>query len=201
MSLGWNSPSYCSGFGGSQVWNSLSSGFLFGRLRVRNFTSACFVFWRSRLRNCLEFDNSDKLLWLSSVLVGKFRYRILRCHKFFFRIPCYKLFAVFPLIKITLRIRPSFAKSVQLRMWCVHKNNVCSFSDVNYFASEFFAVIRKALGSSDKEEPNKTTEQWLVTAFRTLEVFVCENCSSSDKTAEISREYEVQICLLGCTAV
>jgi hypothetical protein len=58
----------------------------------------------------------------------------------------------------------------------------------HYFASKSFAAIRKAFSNAypDKEVPNKTTIHQLVTIFRDTEVFVCDKCSSSDKTAEIT---------------
>jgi hypothetical protein len=55
----------------------------------------------------------------------------------------------------------------------------------NYFASKSFAAVREAFSNAypDKEVPNKTTIHQLVTKFRAQEVFVCDKCSSSDKTA------------------
>jgi hypothetical protein len=56
------------------------------------------------------------------------------------------------------------------------------------FASKSFAAVREAFNNAypDKEVPNKTTVHRLVTIFRDTEVFVCDKCSSSDKTAEIT---------------
>jgi hypothetical protein len=58
----------------------------------------------------------------------------------------------------------------------------------HYFASKSFAAVREAFSNAypDKEVPNKTIVHRLVTKFGTQEVFVCDKCSSSDRTAEIT---------------
>jgi hypothetical protein len=57
----------------------------------------------------------------------------------------------------------------------------------HHFASKSFAAVREAFSNAypDKEVPNKTTVYRLVTKFRDPGS-VCEKCSSSDKTAEIT---------------
>jgi hypothetical protein len=61
-----------------------------------------------------------------------------------------------------------------------------------YFASKSFATVREAFNnaSPNKEVPNKTTVHRLLTTFWTHKVFVCDKCSSSDRTTEIT---DVQI--------
>jgi hypothetical protein len=56
----------------------------------------------------------------------------------------------------------------------------------HYFASKSFVAVREAFSNAypDKELPNKTIHR-LVTKFRDTGS-VCDKCSSSDKTAEIT---------------
>jgi hypothetical protein len=57
----------------------------------------------------------------------------------------------------------------------------------HYFTSKSFAAVREAFSNvyPDKKVPNKTVTH-MVTYFRMQEVFVCDKCSSSDRTAEIT---------------
>jgi hypothetical protein len=87
-------------------------------------------------------------------------------------------------VKVTLVARPLLtpvAQKLQVRTWCIHEQE-------HFFASKSFADVRKAFVNAypDKEVPKKTTIYRLVTKFRTEKVFVCDKCSSSDKTAEIT---------------
>jgi hypothetical protein len=58
----------------------------------------------------------------------------------------------------------------------------------HHFTSKSFAAVREAFSNAnpDKEVPNKTIIQRLVTKFGAQEVFACDKCSFSDKIAEIT---------------
>jgi hypothetical protein len=57
----------------------------------------------------------------------------------------------------------------------------------HYFSSKSFAAVREAFSNvcPDKEVQNEATIHRLVRTFRDKEEFVCDSCSSSDKTAAI----------------
>jgi hypothetical protein len=57
----------------------------------------------------------------------------------------------------------------------------------HYFASKSFAAVLEAFSNAypDKEVPNKTTVHRLVKNFRDTGS-VCDKCSSSDETVEIT---------------
>jgi hypothetical protein len=73
---------------------------------------------------------------------------------------------------------------VQVRIPCFQKHNV--FSLENYYASKSSTAIHKAFSKAhpDKEVPNKTTIHQ-VTNFQDSEMFDCDKCTASEKTAEI----------------
>jgi hypothetical protein len=72
-------------------------------------------------------------------------------------------------------------KAVQVQIQCIHKQNMCSFSNTTLHQN-----IHQAFSNvyPDKEAPNMTVCGLLI-KFRTQEVFVCDKCSVSDKTTKI----------------
>jgi hypothetical protein len=55
----------------------------------------------------------------------------------------------------------------------------------HYLASKSRAAVHESF-SNDKEIQNKTTMHRLATKFWDTGMFVCDKCSSSDKTAEVT---------------
>jgi hypothetical protein len=90
-------------------------------------------------------------------------------------------------VKVTLVIRPLLTPVVQKLCRCEHgvfTSRACVHSRTR---SKSFAAVSKCLAMCILTRKHRiTTVHQLVTNFRTQEVSVCDKCSWSDKTAEIT---------------
>jgi hypothetical protein len=82
---------------------------------------------------------------------------------------------------------PSFwVRAVQVGTWCIHEQVFCVHSR-KFFASKSFDAFCEAFSSvnPDKDVLNRTTIHRLVRTFLGMGS-VCDKCTSSDKTAEMT---------------